>query len=416
MIRAWIHGTGLSFAGAGALVFVFLAIFRQPKTRIRCPGERWTRRDLIFPWRWLRTHSCGYDLTGVPRNIEDLVICPECGRSVRSVGELVSSAWRGRLKQSAALLLIASMVFYSAPWLRSGRWAKRLPTNVLILAEHIPCPIRPRAFRRELDRRANQSMLTREHKHSLIPILIADLRDDDEAWNGMRAMSYLSSWKDLSRSSLEAALRSDDWQQRQLAADLLCDDEAYTPTPDLLRVVVEGLRDDNLPYEKPRRGRKRGAFSYVTNASSGVAYLLKHPGDLVPCLRAGLQSDDRQQRELSAVVAAYAGCTDLIHLAAPILIQGLADNQVGADARHAVAALYSYGALIAPWLLPLQFSTDDQQRALALLVLRELDLVPTGFGPPNPKVLSSVTEIVALNDPCGIGALAHHWANFSIWN
>ncbi len=408
------HGAGLSFAAAGALVFLLLLVVRGGKTRTRCPGERCTRLDLLLPWRWLRTHSCGYDLTGVPRNQAGCVTCPECGRSVGSVGELVSSPWRGRVRRFAVMLLLGSMVVYAAPWVRSGRWAKRLPTRFLMASLRVPHAIRPRVIRAELETRIDNQALSWDQIQSMVPRWIEDLRDDSEDWNGTRAMGHLSHWKELSRPRLHVALSSADWQQRQLAADLLRYDPDYAPTPELLRVVVEGLRHDDLPYERPRGGRKYGATTWVSNATYGVQYLLEHPKGLGPYLRVGLESDDRQQRQLAAMAAGLTGCHELIHLAAPILIESLKDNKIWDDARRSVAALHAFGDPIAPWLLPLRFSDDEQQRALALLVLRELDLLPAGFGRPDPKVLASVTSVVRLNDPCGIQTLAHHWGLTSI--
>lgn len=414
VFRAWMHGAGLAFAAAGILIFLLLLAVRGAKTRTRCPGERWTRLDVVLPWRWLRPHSCGYDLTGVPRNQAGTITCPECGRNVGSAGDLVSSPWRATARRGAVMLLLGSLVVYATPWVRSGRWAKRLPTGILMASVRAPYAVRPRAIRAELEARIDNQQLSWEQVQAMVPRWIEDLRDDREDWNGTRAMGHLAHWKELSRPGLHAALGSADWQQRQLAADLLRYDPGYAPTPELLRVIVEGLRHDDLPYEMPKHGRKYGATTWVSNATYGVSYLLEHPAGLAPYLRVGLESDDRQQRQLSAMVAGLVRCRELIHLAAPILIDSLKNNKTWDDARRSVAALHGFGDSIAPWMLPLRFSEDEQQRALALLVLRELDLLPVGFGRPDPKVLATVTSVVRLNDPCGIQTLSHHWGLISI--
>jgi hypothetical protein len=196
--------------------------------------------------------------------------------------------------------------------------------------------------------------------------------------NASNAMWRLSVMPEA-EAALQEALRSADWQHRQLACstlhELWYNRRGVSITHDLLRVTVEGLGDDALPYET--------CYTHVTNARSGFWFLcdLPDPSMAESALATGMASLDRQRRFLCAAAAGATGRTRLIEQAAPILIEHLHDNDIESDATLAVGALYRFGARVTPYLQECAATGDAQAQRLARLVLEDVD--PAFVGPPQ---------------------------------
>ncbi|MFI4855144.1 MAG: hypothetical protein ACIAQF_09255 [Phycisphaerales bacterium JB065] len=212
--------------------------------------------------------------------------------------------------------------------------------------------------------------------------LIEDLRDDDVRWNAHDAIDAIWSMENPPIAELEQALHSDDWQQRQIAALLrwryipphswlrqskqVTEDrrqEAEQISKRLIEVTVEGLRSDNLPYDK-----EQGRYLDVFNASRGFLSLIYHADLAQEELEGALESDDYQQKFLSAVILGTGGVTASAEKAAPILIPHLRDNDIPEDARLAIYALHSLGESVIP-LLEAALPTADKQQSDAILLL-----------------------------------------------
>ena len=171
-------------------------------------------------------------------------------------------------------------------------------------------------------------------------------------------------------AALEAALDSTDWQQRQMAAEILRGIETFMPTNRLLEVTVEGLRDDALPFDE------NGAGVFVFNAFSGTQYLLQHPREGTEILITALESDDSQQRFLAAYVLGATGRGNATQRITEILLPHLQDDDVWGNACMAVYALYHLGPDVLPFLEPYRDSKDEQQRQAVQLVRMDLENPP----------------------------------------
>jgi len=171
-------------------------------------------------------------------------------------------------------------------------------------------------------------------------------------------------------AALETALDSPDWQQRQMAAEILRGVETFAPTDRLLEVTMEGLRDDGLPFDE------KGFGVFVFNAFSGTRYLLKHPQAGTEILIKALESDDSQQRFLAAYVLGATGRGEAMQRIAEILMPHLQNDDVWGNACMAVYALYHLGPDVTPFLEPYRDSTDEQQRQAVQLVRMDLDTPP----------------------------------------
>lgn len=314
--------------------------------------------------------------------------CPECARQIRRPREMVRSErrWRwGRIAATAAVMLFAAS---RTPFIRHGRWTKFTPTTPLVVLERALGVHAPKGVRNEVSDRLTSRKLSTDDTNLLIPRLIADLAADRHLHNADRAMGLLWSMGSAPVPALEAALRSDDWQQRQLAAHVLRAMPGYDPCDDLLRVCADGLRNDALP-------RGGGRYSWVYNAREGSAYLVRFRDRIAPFIAPGLHSTDMQERFLCAAVAGFAGCTDLAPRAVPILLEHLKDNKIGGDAQIAAPALYHFGPGIVPLIEPYEYSADRQQRVMVRLVLYHLR-TPKAKRPPD---LEGVRVTTRTGDP-----------------
>ncbi len=197
----------------------------------------------------------------------------------------------------------------------------------------------------------------------------------------MRAMRSLGELDTPPLEELNAALDSDDWQQRQLAACVLWRFihppywEQREPqgevTQRLIEVSVEGFRSDRLPYD-----RHSDTYTYAFNAAEGFHSLRRHANQAEAQLAAGLKSDDYQQRFLCALTLGFGGVSSQAKSAARVLLPHLRDNDIPEDAKWCAAALYRLGQAVEPFLRAALEKSDAQQRKLIELVLLDLEQPP----------------------------------------
>jgi hypothetical protein len=235
-----------------------------------------------------------------------------------------------------------------------------------------------------------------------VATLMEALRDDDVRWNAYRATSEIWNLDEPPIAALQAALDSDDAQQRQHAASLLWSFAEPSPwsgrerrealiTRRLLEVTVEGLaRDDD-----PGRGRSVVA---LRNAASGFRRLSRHADEARDLLEAGLKSRDSQQRLLCALALGFGGVHESAETAARVLLPHLRDNAIPEDAKWSVRALYGFGEPVRPSLLRALGGADRQQEELIRLLLLDLDRPPQTKAELEERARwNSVTKVV--HDP-----------------
>lgn len=226
---------------------------------------------------------------------------------------------------------------------------------------------------------------------SQIGRFIDDLRDDNVRFNAMEAMSVLGSVGPAAWPALEAALDSDDWQQRQLAAHLLRRLRPGLATDRMLAVTMEGLADDRLPFgrwEGQWGGDPQGGdpgdrpawMPMVSNASGGIRWLMRHARDgeakAEAALIRGLHSRDYQTRFLCAAALGYEGRTAHTTEIVRVLGPHLRDNRVRGDAVLACQALLGLGKPAVGPLRGLLVGADAQQTRLIRLLTRFIEHPP----------------------------------------
>lgn len=242
---------------------------------------------------------------------------------------------------------------------------------------------------------------TIEYDHTYTPAeLIEQLRDDDIRRNLISARAALLTHPDLTPEILYNALNHEDWQVRQVICKIIwnrgSDREVWTPrskpgedwagvdkhyypadpayeiTEDLVRVTVEGLRNDTTPIDRPRR---RGLVYY--NASFGVSKLIPIAQEWRHLIEPALLSDDPQQQFLAAYILGCGGVDQSVVKVSEILLPHLRDNDIREDAKWAVHALGGFGPPILPLLRDALVDADEQQRSLIQLLITNLLDPPT---------------------------------------
>ncbi len=368
-IVGWFPRALIALAIASMLAVVWLRIRHSRSSR--CPGGptpiSWHR-----PRTWFRRSACGYDLTGLPAADGGSVRCPECGARVRPGTRLwFRSAWR--FEVIACLCVAVAGLCRWAPHVRGGRWLAKMPTWALLTLEARHPSVWSHHARSALTHRLNRQELSQDSVDRLCEVAIAHLGEDDIPGNGEWAMQALANIGDAAMPALEAALDSTDWQRRQMAAFLLrgeCFEYVSVdgrtrprlrrePSDRLIEVTVEGLRDDNLPYD-----RRRGRETFLSNGFNGMAFLVCVGPRAVPACERALNSDDPQQRLLAAAALGMMGAAASIDRAAPVLINHLAGNAVPGDANLAAAALLGFGPAALVHLEQCAKSSDAQARRI----------------------------------------------------
>lgn len=214
--------------------------------------------------------------------------------------------------------------------------------------------------------------LRRQAQNKTLSEIISDLRSDDVRWNAVLALNDLIWHRGPEKVPLlEEALDSDDWQQRQLAAEALRLVRDHHPSERLCEVTVEGLKDDDLPGLYDPKG-----CVFAFNAASGVRYLLAHARSGTPYLEAALDSDDPQQRYLSAYVLGATGRYEQVEKIVKILIPHLKNDNVFENACMAAYALCHLGKPALAYLRPHVNAPDEQQRSAVKLIVKDIESPP----------------------------------------
>lgn len=221
---------------------------------------------------------------------------------------------------------------------------------------------------------------------------VAELVDDGRRWNAGRAMRALARRGEAAFPALRRALASEDWQQRQLAAELLRRGGAEADAA-LVWVTVEGLRDDWSSF-----GREGERNLMLLNAARGFEWLRARPEVAGAELRECLIGDDAQQRFLAAVLLGVRGVEERSERICAILIPHLRDNGIPNDARMALAALERLGP--EAWRHAVQALTEsrDRQQIVAL----EWLLTPPEWRTRDCWAVSTNHDVDA-------------WAGFGLW-
>ena len=238
--------------------------------------------------------------------------------------------------------------------------------------------------------------------------LIAALKSDAVRWNAGDALRTLWFMESPPKRQLQKALYSTDYQQRQAAADVLRYRFPLETTDQLLKVSIEGLRDDRFP-----RNRKDHTYTYIFNASRGAVFLAKHAHAAREQLIRHLSSDDLQQRFLCAYALAMNGIQEDLGKTASVLLPHLRDNKIRKDACLASAALFRLGPGVKPQLLKALPAADTQQRALIELIILNLKEEPIELRDfYHRKTLQSIS--VTMHDPVYEGDLGTFCFPFGI--
>jgi hypothetical protein len=366
---------------AAAAMGVYRWSTRAP--RRYCPGQRGSRWRLLWPIRWFWIHPCGYDLSHHSPDAAGTVTCPECGGRIRRE-RMLARIGRLRLAAMAVACLMTATGMMLAGLARSGSLMPMIPATALIAAENALGERTPREVRRELRARIDTDGLFDWQTRAAIDLLIRDLRHDARRWNALKAQTQLCRLGALADTALLRALEADDPQQRQFAASVLQSRSDLAPPESLLRVSVEGLRQDRRIPD-------------LYNALRSVRYLLSRVHAAEEQLVRGLRGGDAQQRLLCAYIIGAAGLTARADEAAPILVEHLRSNTISRDGMWALVALARLGRSALPHLLEQAASDDLQQRTAVtyLIALAEHD----GRG-PRPRMPPGITN--RFDDPLAV--------------
>jgi hypothetical protein len=208
---------------------------------------------------------------------------------------------------------------------------------------------------------------------------VDDLADDERRYNAHEAVNRLSGCGREALPALELALHSPDWQQAHLAAHVLAVRGDGSPSPTLARLLVESLgppdptltsrrigsgpeREDAsnwFPLDTAaleRLSTDRVLFRYAESAVASLLWSASHWERIDAALILGRQRSDRARER-----------------ALGLLVEHLADNEIGGDAGQAMRALASYGKSAVPCLARSCLSFDEQERSLAAHVLSHVD-------------------------------------------
>lgn len=276
---------------------------------------------------------------------------------------------------------------------------------------------------------------TINYDHSYTPAeLLEQLRDDDIRGNLRSARQALLTHPDLTVGFLYNALNHEDWQVRQVICFTIwqktADREAWTPksksgedwagvdkhiypadpaytiTEDLIRVTIEGLRDDTTPYD---HARHRGLVYF--NASFGVSKLIPVAHEWRHLLDQALESEDRQQQFLAAYILARAGVHQSVERVSQILLPHLRDNTIHEDAKHAVFALGGMGPELLPYLKDVLATADQQQRDLVQLLM--VNIMDPSFSDQEREQRSHYNSITTtVQDPASQQSMSYwSWMN-----
>jgi hypothetical protein len=358
----------LSLVGGMLLVWSWLAV-RRKRPLLLCPGRvipwwLW----LLWPPKWLLWSRCGYDLSACRVAADGVITCPECGRMLpRRHRRLPRSRHRWRNGRFGFMLLTIGLAAVTVIAVRERMWASGMPTTCLIGLEWIAGPNAPEDAGRTLNLRASRGDVANWQLHSVLRLLMRDLKDDGVANNADEAMEWLRHYGKHVIPHAEAALESSDWQQRQLSACLLRGLSDYPATAALLRATLE---------DPPGGGSLQFMVSHGMYRWELDQYLVRHMNEAEPIVREVMRQGSDTMQWICARASLRDGRRSLMADAAPIIIRHLRDNDVRFDAGGAMSALRVCGPKIAPLLQPSLQSYDMQERQIAASVLRSFKDLP----------------------------------------
>jgi hypothetical protein len=227
---------------------------------------------------------------------------------------------------------------------------------------------------------------------------VANLHDDDVRYNGAEALWDLQCAGTSAFAALEYTLYDDDYQARQFAAEALSwnSDTNYVPSERLLQVLVEGMADDEFPWDSLGTG---DTYTCVYNARTAYEFFGYHPEQFEraePYLVHALFSDDGQQRLLAAFVLAENTSVAYAERISQILVPHLADNNLSSDAGLAAYGLYQLGDTAVPYLNEAAASEDRQVASIASYLLQ---LVDDPAAQPNDEVCFALSYNMSERPP-----------------
>lgn len=352
----------LGLAGI-ATVLGLWSIYTMPSgSRRRCPGRRASWMSWFDLLGWFKRGNCWHDLTGLYPDKDGSFRCPECGKTTASKKVLRDGRRfrAGILSTGIGLLAISAGV---ASWSRSGVWCRPIPTLPLVMLSNTSEAGHRTAIRKELAYRVKNGDVTGYSARMLAGTLVIDLRDDNKSWNANEAWIQLyDMWPD-SQATLERELTEGDAQSRPIAAGLLRNLSSI-PSMALLAQSI-----DELGYDTDHPGWWLRGY----NARAAGKYLVDWQPYCRDMLHVAMESNDIQQRLLSAAVCGYAGDTAAISLAVPILTEHLKDNQISGDGKIAAPALFGFGPEVIPSLRPYADAEDQQLRESILSIIERLE-------------------------------------------
>lgn len=294
-----------------------------------------------------------------------------------------------------ALLASASVLFAAGFWIRAPAPAVALaaPPSATApprepvepaalaaetLAERTPAPPLEPAAEAELAP-AEPAVAAPVATPAELALLIEDLRDDTIRFNAERALWTLGQAGPEVVPLLERALRSSDWQQRQLAGWLLARREDHAASQALADVLVEALQEDELPYGtryEPALGRRVSATTLADNRQT-ARHALRQEAALFRLAEAALARALYAPEELTRAEAAWLLASHRSELArvavVDTLLEHLCDNQVEGDATLALRGLYRLGADALPGIENAWPGRDEQQQRLLAHLLARLE-------------------------------------------
>ncbi|MCC6971020.1 MAG: hypothetical protein IT434_12450 [Phycisphaerales bacterium] len=378
----WIEHAAIVLAGlACALLFLLLLRLLTPAREALCRGPARQWYHSLLPWHWFHSPRCDYDLSGSIPDAAGQVICPECGtRQVRSTRRRRPARWRtGRV---ALVLLLIALPCWKVRWIRSGNWAPYAPTSILLtLEESFPGYIPWTVCDELLSREPGMSQVSRAW---LARVAVSELASDEISHNSAWASDVLYAAAPSSIPALEVALRSEDFQQRMLAAMVLMRladptlstryhlrsaqsiDVDYSPPDNLYSVAVEGLADNSIDWT---------TGVYGTDADLAFPYLLRNAEHATPELSAGLDSHDTQQKLLCAAIAAMSHHSTLRDRGIEYLCRSLGDDDETENAVFAYQSLWRTGDVVLPQLeatIAAEPNESTQRARTALLLIYRL--------------------------------------------
>jgi hypothetical protein len=201
--------------------------------------------------------------------------------------------------------------------------------------------------------------------------LVDNLGSDAVRYNCDQALRSLEECGPEVIPALERALGSADRQRRFAACALLANREDYKPSPQVLAVCVEALKDDEFPFDGE-------SYTYIFNAARSTRFLVKHAAAAEPLLVQAMESTDLQQRFLAGVILGWSGRSGAAERVSAILIPHLRDNCIPCDSLLAGGALYRLGAPALPLVqAAMKSSVDVQQSEWLTLIAIDIQDPPT---------------------------------------